>query len=304
MYQTAAIRRVRSDESHPSADSNSTRQPVQTETTVTIVGGVALVSVTLDNDTAAALRVRVENDIDGPALPPRQDGVPVAGWDSDRFTGVVPADGRLGVGYACPVAETNAAAVRTDDGPVSVEILGPADEGTSDPKPPDPVAATVRSLGRAAPPVDAIPEKIETAVSEPRAGRSTQSEPDATSARTPQPALGWLDAVERQIELAERLTDASADEAAAAIEDCGGIDNAATLPAELDGHLDALHSIGERIDDLASRAAAAEPDPVVSSLVAATNGEEPADRDTTPEPEASPPHRSGAEVAAPHGRTR
>lgn len=271
---------------------------------MTVVGGVALVSITLDNDTAAALRVRVENDIDGPVLPPRQDGVPVAGWDSDRFTGVVPPDGRLGVGYACPVAESNAATVRTDDGPASVEILGPADEETGDPKPPDSVAATVRSLGRAAPPADAIPTETETTVSASRAGRSTQSEPDATSATAPQPVSGWLDAVERQIELAERLTDASADEAAAAIEDCGGIDDAAALPTELDGHIDALRSIGDRLDDLASRAAAADPDPVVSSLVAAANSEEPDDRDTTPGPEASSPHRPGAEADASHGRTR
>lgn len=294
---------MRSDEPHPPTDSGSARQPVRTETTVTVIGGVALVSVTMDNDTAAALRVRVENDLDGPVLPPRQDGVPVAGWDTDRFIGVIPADGRLGVGYACPVAASTAATVRTDDNPVSVEILGPADGETGDPTPPDPVAATVRSLGRAAPPADAIPTKTEPMVSAPRGRRSTQSESDATS-RIPHPVSGWLDAVERQIELAERLTDASADEAAAAIEDCSGVGDAATLPTELDGHTDALHSIGERINDLASRAAAADPDPVVSSLVAAANGEDPADRATTPGPDPSSPHRPDAAADAPNGPRR
>ena len=295
---------MRSDEPHPPTNSGSARQPVRTETTVTVVRGVALVSVTLDNDTAAALRVRVENDIDGPVLPPRQDGVPASGWDSDRFTGVIPPDGRLSVGYACPVAEPSAATVQTDDGPVSVETLGPAEEETGDPEPPDSIDAIVRSLGRAAPPADAIPAGTHPMISVPYAGRSTQSDLDATSVTAPQPASGWLDAVERQIEFAERLTDASADEAAAAVEDCGGIDDAATLPTELDGHIEALRSIGERADDLASRAAAADPDPVVSSLVAAANGKEPGDRDTTPGPEASPPHRPGAAADAPHGRTR
>lgn len=269
---------------------------------MTTIGGVALVSVTLDNDTAADLRVRIGNNIEGPVLPPRQEGVPVAGWDGDRFTGVVPADGRLGVGYACPVDEPDRVAARTDDEPVSVEILGPADDETGDRKPSDPVAATVRSLGRAAPPVDAIPMK--TAAGCIPSTVRTPNNSDVTSARVPQSVSGWLDAVERRVELAERLTDASAAEAAAAIEDCGGVDDAAALPAGLDRDIDALRAIGDRINDLVSRSTAANPDPVVSSLAAAANGEEPVDRDTKAESDASSLDRPTAGTNAPHGVTR
>lgn len=293
---------MRSDEPHPLTDSSSERQPLQTERTVTAVGGVALVSITLDNDTAVDLRVRVENDLDGPALPPRREGVPVAGWDSDRFTGVVPADDRLGVGYACPLAETDATSVGTDDDPVSVEILGPADNETDNPAPSDPVAAAVRSLGRATPPVDAIP--AESAGSAPCTGQGRQSEPDAANTEIPHPVSGWLDAVERRVALAERLTDASAAEAAAAIEDCGKIEDAATLPTELDGDVDALRSISKRINDLTSRAATADPDPVVSSLVAAADGEHPPDRNTRPAPDAPSSTRPNVEANTPHGRRR
>lgn len=296
---------MRSDEPHPRTDSGSGRQPLQTESTVTAVGGVALVSITLDNDTAVDLRVRVENDLDGPVLPPRREGVPVAGWDGDRFTGVVRGDDRLGVGYACPVADAGAvASTGSDDDPVSVEILGPADNETANPAQSDSVAAAVRSLGRATPPMDAIPTEATAAVSAPYVEQDRQSDAEAANAGLPQPVSGWLDAVERRVELAERFTDASAAEAAAAIEDCGGIDDAATLPAELDGDIDALRALGERIDDLVSRAAATDPDPIVSSLVAAANDEDLPDRDARSDPAAPSSARPNVEADALHGRRR
>ena len=293
MSQAEAIRRVRPDDPRPDPHSRSTRQPVRAARTVTAAAGVALVSVTLDNDTAADLRVRVENDLDGPALPPRREGVPAAGWDGDRFTGVVPADGRLGVGYACPIGAADVASARAADQPASVEILGPVDDATGDASASDPVAAAVRSLGRATPPIDAIPAETaaepEPPVSRTEPHRRREPTPP-TAPETSNPVAAWLDAVERRVQLAEQLTDAAADEAAAAIEDSGGIDDVATLPAELGGDAGALRSIGGRIDDLAARAAAADPEPVVSSLVAAADGEEPTERDAKPESDAPPPH--------------
>lgn len=260
---------------------------------MTAAGGVALVSVRLDNDTAADLRVRVENDLDGPALPPRREGVPAAGWDGDGFTGVIPADGRLGVGYACPLGAADVASARAADEPASVEILGPVNDATGDASASDPVAAAVRSLGRATPPIDAVPAETAaepgTAVSRPEPDRRREPAP-TTAPGTSNPVAAWLDAVERRIRLAEQLTEASADEAAAAIEGAGGIDSVATLPAELGGDVGALRSMGGRIDDLAARAAAADPEPVVSSLVAAADGEEPTERGAKPESGAPPPH--------------
>jgi hypothetical protein len=241
---------------------------VETTSTVTALGGVALVAVTLYNDTAADLRVRIENELDGPVLPPRQEGVPAAGWDDGGYTGVIPAAGRLGVGYACPVGEVGTGvSVRTgvDSTPVSVELLGPADSSGNAPA--DPIATTVRWLGRAAPPMDAVP----AATREPDgaaypAGSRRGSEGDHEA---PDPVVTWLDAVEQRVERAERFTDATADDAATALGAYDGIDGVAALPSALEEDAETLRRVRRRVDDLASRASKADPGPVASALVEA-----------------------------------
>jgi hypothetical protein len=279
--------------------------PVQEMVSTTAVGGVTLVRVELHSDVSVALAVRIINELDGPVLPPRREGVPAAGWDRDGFHGVIPAEGQLGVGYACPTPnhEQRDGDASEDPAAVSVELLGPADSEECDS---DRVAAAVRSLGRAGPPADAVPttagdgrgrgaelvtaaggivEKVERSGTE---SDALQTADDASNAnhdvlrndvlRRPgdgegdedpdlPPAIDrWLAEVETRVEHAEGLTDASASGAAATLEAGGGLDALADLPESLAWDLDALRAVADRIDDLQARATAADPEPVLSAL--------------------------------------
>lgn len=120
------------------------------EWNLTEVAEVALVEVSVHNPTAVDRRVRVENRLDGPTLPPRTGGVPDAGWDADGYAGVVPAGERLRLGFASPAPPT--------EPPVTVEDAGRADDddGTDSAGGADAVAA-VRLLDDGAPPADALP---------------------------------------------------------------------------------------------------------------------------------------------------
>ena len=292
MYGTAAIRRVAPDSPDASTDSTDAR-PVRADVTTTATAGGVLVAVTLRNDTAVAVRVRVENDLDGPVLPPRREGVPAAGWDEDGFTGTVPADSRVGIGYACPTVDGDAAEVTPSDPdpdpgvtPVSLDVLGPAD--ADEPQEPDHVDDAVRALGRATPPADAVPTSPTVdpdALAADRRGRHPSERPDSNSSGVPDPVTAWLDAAETRIERAERLTDATADEAAAVLEGCG-VDGVADLPDDLDGDIAALRAVRDRLEDLLRRATTAEPAPVVSPLVAAAGGDTSAGARRLREPEA------------------
>ena len=261
---------------------------MRADVTTTATAGGVLVAVTLRNDTAVAVRVRVENGLDGPVLPPRREGVPAAGWDEDGFTGTVPANSQVGIGYACPTADGDAAEVTPSDPgpnsdpdpgvpPVSLDVLGPAD--ADEPRESDHVDDAVRALGRATPPADAVPASPTVGpgvrVADRRA-RHPGERPDSNSSGVPDPVTAWLDAVETRIERADRLTDAPADEAAAVLEGCG-VDGVADLPDDLDGDIAALRAVGDRLEHLLGRATAAEPAPVVSSLVAAAGGDAPAE---------------------------
>lgn len=276
-----------SPERHSHGSDGDDAAPVRRTVTTTAVGGITLVRIELRSEVDAALEVRVSNELDGPVLPPRREGVPAAGWDRDGFRGVVPREGRLGLGYACPTAPDD---VASDDDAVSIEPLGPPDGDAGDS---DPVSAAVRSLGRAGPPADAVPAtagdgrarggtdaREENQRSDDANGgigrkeRRTETD-DANGGTDHPPAVDrWLDRVETRLERAERLTDASADEAAATLEACGGIDAVADLPETVTADAEALRAVRARIDDLESRAAAADPTPVVSALSDAAAAEE------------------------------
>lgn len=268
----------------PDAPTDATAsRPVRADVTTNGAVGVVLVAVTLRNETAVDVRVRVENDLDGPVLPPRQAGVPAAGWDEGGFTGTVPADATVGIGYACPVGDggtarcpdPNSGASPASD-PISLDVLGPADE--TDSAAPDRVADAVRTLGRATPPADAVPTAATGDADSPAADSNRRRGVHADDCDIPTPVAEWLDAVERRVRRAERLTDATGDEAAAVLEGCGGVDGVAPLPADLQRDLASLRAVGDRIEALAARAADTDPDPVVSSLVAAADGAVSADR--------------------------
>ncbi|WP_049986685.1 DUF7857 domain-containing protein [Halobellus rufus] len=254
--------------------------PIESTVSTRSLAGVTLVRIELRSTVAADLRVRVRNELDGPLLPPREEGVPASGWDADGFRGVVPASGRLGIGYACPVAPPD---VSSDA--ASIEVLGPVIEterrsvastgtGSAD-SDSDTVTTAIRSLGRARPPADAVGSE---GSSDSASGASNAREGTAGAA-VPTAVETWLDAVESRIDHAERLTDATAADATAVLADCGGADALVGLPATVDADEVTLRAVADRVIALADRAAATDPEPVVSSLSAAAESQsgEPAD---------------------------
>lgn len=321
------------------------------EWSVDEVAEVALVEVSVHNPTAVDRRVRVENELDGPTLPPRTEGVPEAGWDADGYAGVVPAGDRLRLGFASPAPAA--------EPPVAVEDAGRVD-GDASADGPD-AAAALRMLGDGSPPADALPaaEPVDgaptgsidgTNASEPVArdgptaaatdadvsasvgpaggesatgpttadvdpapgatgptsatgdpgagavegeasagdgsesaaasvegadGADAAASDGATGPDAPDPAAGhgpttaataaggevprpvgdWLAEVEGRIEHAERLTDASVVEAAAVLDERGGLAAVESLPERLTADEAALRALSERATALADRAA-------------------------------------------------
>lgn len=196
-------------------------------------GGVVLVELTVENPADERRRVRVESRV--PTLPPREGGVPEAGWDGDAVELAVGPGERRGVGYA---------ATESVDPPADLAWSSPvedepgfdpvADVPDLDPTP----AGVVRALGSPAPPREAVPDGVATAAADPSA---------------------WLDAVERRVERAEALS-GSVPEATEAL---SATDDAASLPGRLADDAEALRRFAARATDLADRAEAADP-PVVA----------------------------------------
>ncbi len=121
---------------------------VDAEWTTRVLEGVTFVSLVVENRTPVARTVRVDNELDGPVLPPRTAGVPEAGWDEGGYRGRVEAADTVAVGYACPA--------RADGAPVAVVDEGPAGEDDGPAASPE---AVVRKLGRPGPPRDAVPRR-------------------------------------------------------------------------------------------------------------------------------------------------
>ena len=190
----------------------------------TTAGDVTL--VTLELSSTDPTHVRVENCLDGPVWPPREQGVPAAGWDEAGFSGVV--DGTLALGYACPVTDPDEQAAEI------VERRPPTDDEDA------PTARSlVRELGDAAPPQDAVAPAIETDETEPvTRSNATALPPEVTA---------WLDEVTGRLADANRLAAAtSVAEAADAVETAGG-------PAEVRALRDQLAADREALDAVATR---------------------------------------------------
>jgi len=190
---------------------------------------VTLVTVDLRNPSPVDRRVHVSNCLDGDVLPPKRAGVPDSGWDETGFEGVVPAEGRRTLGYACP-----APAKRP---PVSVVDDGRADDGG-----PDATATAVRELGDPRPPGDAIP-----------AAEIGGDDGDPETA-VPQAVESWLTTVESRIERGERVTDVSVESATAALD--GGDGDVSELAEQVSADAAALEAVAERAAALEARAAA------------------------------------------------
>ncbi|MFB6281937.1 MAG: hypothetical protein ABEH40_07960 [Haloferacaceae archaeon] len=327
------------------------------EWNLTEVAEVALVEVSVHNPTAVDRRVRVENRLDGPTLPPRRGGVPERGWDADGYAGVVPAGGTMRLGFASPAPPAEPPVAVEDGGRAENDTAGDGAEdregnGNGDPgshgdgAAPDraaSAAAAVRLLDDAAPPADALPvpdadadadaegEATAAATTADGARRARAGGPSATDAdvaasvgsvgttngsataegagregpggtdggtapdgatragdggdsggggddagapgpaagstgdggdapgpaadvEVPPPVAAWLAGVERRIDHGERLTDASVVEAAAVLDERGGVDAVADLPDRLAADEAALRALAERAAALAERA--------------------------------------------------
>ncbi|WP_338740173.1 hypothetical protein [Haloplanus salilacus] len=200
---------------------------------------VRLVTVELRNPDPVDRRVRVDNRLDGPVLPPRRAGVPDPGWDRDGFTGVVPAGERRPLGYACPAPPSRP--------PVSVVDEGRATGGSAD----DDAEVAVRELADPRPPADAVPD------ASPGGGSGSDPERNARGDGPPTPVASWLATVERRIERGEGMTGASV---AATVEGLGAVEDGghdvATLDARLSTDATTLRTVAERASTLADRAEA------------------------------------------------
>jgi len=133
--------------------------------------GVTLVSLFITSEWEC--RVRVANRLDGPVWPPRRRGQPAAGWADGEFAGVVPADGRLVVGYAT--------SARPADPPAELVATGPPDADEPDRTCRDcDGLADERERETAAPAVEETPAGVVRSLGDPVVPRDCVSLPEQT----------------------------------------------------------------------------------------------------------------------------
>lgn len=237
-------------------------------------GDVALVAAVVENAAPTPRRVVADPRIDGAVLPPRRRGLPERGWSDGEFAGVVPAEGRLSIGFACRGT--------LDDPPVVVADEGRASRGAShvsqgyesrasqggehtararDTTPTE----VLRDLGSPVPPRDAVPDAVVGArSSEPRRNvtppdrvarvepRGTISTDAGASPDVPEPVGDWLDGVATRVDLAERLAERrNLDGAATAVEAVGGLAGVERLVDALGADEAALRAVADRATELA-----------------------------------------------------
>jgi hypothetical protein len=124
---------------------------------VTRATDVTLVTVHVTNTHDTAREVCLENQLDGPVLPPCRHGVAEAGWDDDGLRRQVPGESRVSVGYACR-APPETPPVDVTDRPA--EETGEANDTT-------PVDRVLRSLGDHAPPPAVVSSEHESILADP-----------------------------------------------------------------------------------------------------------------------------------------
>ena len=258
-------------------------------------GDVTLVELSVHSEFDQ--HVRIESRLT-PVWPPRQQGVPVAGWNGNTFEGTVDGEQRLVLGYATPATP--------EEPPAEITATGEPSEETA-PTPRD----VVRALGAAGPPRDALPDRpkstpherhgagslggasdtpegspsetlednssetLETkscrsgtvqksATSGPVTGQSSvagQSELTERSQRTDRPVepTAWFDAVESRLSTVEALVRATdADEARATVDTLGGIEDVRRLQTRLDADRQMLCELQRRSEHLSDRLETAE----------------------------------------------
>ena len=239
------------------------------------VGELTLVAARLSNRRATPRRVRLENSLDGPVLPPRRQGEPEAGWDRDGVTTVVPAKECVALGYACPNGEQEPTeppvAVKAVESPDTAEAAGAsgAAEATATEK--RRVSEVKRRYADARPPRVAVggptalgsqERPLSLELSEREAAKRSDGEADsavclARNSRTV--TKDMLRQYRSRIETVEALTVAGVTEAADLLETGGGLTGIEAMGRELTDDAAALRALAAEATALAARADAATP---------------------------------------------
>ncbi|PSQ05867.1 hypothetical protein BRC97_07935 [Halobacteriales archaeon QS_6_71_20] len=250
--------------------------PVTIDATATTVGAATLVTVRVHNDEPVARRVRLANRLDGAVLPPRRHGLPEPGWSADGYVGTIPAEGTVGLGYACQSASD------PDDSDRPVELVDVSDPDDADPAPLDRARSTLpdarppSAVVGAAPPAEVeSADPVATGADDGATGfdsdehcddadRSEASTADATQpaatsdaeqAVVPSAVADYLADVEGRVTDAETFAEGSLADATALLE--AGIDPEA-VERTVAADAAALARLRERAATLAARAAAVE----------------------------------------------
>lgn len=203
-------------------------EAVTLRTAVTTHDGVTLVTGRIRNRTSVARGVRVESRLDGPTLPPRRDGQPVAGWDGDSYAVVVAGGDEVAFGYAVPtddpreppavlVAVGDPDAVASGNGRrewTGERWSGDRSETTGGRGTDESGTSGERPLGgpRGAPLVRGVPRPVAPADSDSSAetdgtfdSRTTETTDTSDTPRLP-PAVGaWLAAAERLLAVTDAV---------------------------------------------------------------------------------------------------
>ncbi|WP_255151096.1 hypothetical protein [Halorarius halobius] len=204
------------------------------------IDGRTLVECRLRNESESPERVRVESRLDGPVHPPREGGVPAAGWSDGVWTGQLEAGARVGVGFATSAAPA--------DPPVRVEAH-PADDSDGQ-FGADPTAETVaRELSDPRPPRAALFDETGDA-------RATVGERTANASA---PANDWLESAADRVERLEALAAVrSLPDATAAVAATDGLAGSRRLCERTREDRERLLELARRAERLAGRIEAAE----------------------------------------------
>lgn len=228
--------------------------PTIDDTTRIRVDAPTLIRVRLENPDPVEQRVSLRNQLDGPVLFPRSRGVPEAGWDREGFVGSVSGEGVRALGYACPApierppieltpagAEQGPNRDRGESGHNDDHDPGDA-TGTASP------AAVVRKYGGGTPPA-AVSGCLDSGTEQ----RSLSATDDPT-AELPSEVTAWLDDIENRIAEAERLEEATLQDATAVLRGAGGLDQALARTESLPTDAERLRELAARATALAERA--------------------------------------------------
>ncbi len=109
----------------------------------------AVVGSTIPN---GETRITLRSTLSGPVWPPRSEGVPLAGWDSDRYETTVGGGRSVAIGFASPAEPC--------EPPVEIVEAEPVVRPDTDDHDAVDAADVLRALGDPTPPRAAVPTSI------------------------------------------------------------------------------------------------------------------------------------------------